>query len=74
MFNHICCKGGGLFTDILDIWRTATAGCGGLPSPGEVKILLQESGFFGIQVKNLIPGESFYAFAGYNASVPLGKP
>jgi SAM-dependent methyltransferase len=61
-----CCKGGSLVTDVLDIWGTSTEGCGGLPAPADIKRQMKEAGFKKIQSKNLVPGESFYALAGYN--------
>ena len=64
-----CCKGGGPTTDVLNLWGAATSGCGGLPKSGELENQLQEAGFTGIRVKNLLPGESFYAFAAHRSAV-----
>ncbi len=64
-----CCQDGSLTTDVMHLWGSATAGCGGLPVPGELKRQMEEAGFSGVRIRKLLPGESFYAFVGTTTPV-----
>jgi SAM-dependent methyltransferase len=59
-----CCQGGAAGACLLDFWASMTEGCGRLPSRTEMAAQLHEAGFCDITQRRLIPGESFYAFAG----------
>jgi SAM-dependent methyltransferase len=62
------CQGRGAGTDILNLWGAMTAGCGRLPTPGEMVAQMKEAGFADVKRRRLIPGESFYSFVGVTAS------
>ena len=58
------CRGDSTAAAVLDLWGAMTAGCGRLPAPDELVAQLEAAGFAGVAAHSLIPGESFYAFAG----------
>ena len=58
------CPGRSTAAAVLDLWGAMTAGCGRLPAPDELVAQLEAAGFAGVAAHSLIPGESFYAFAG----------
>lgn len=56
------CRDGGISMHVLNLWAVMTEGAGQLPLPEELYALFQQAGFQNIQVRNLIPRESFYQF------------
>jgi SAM-dependent methyltransferase len=60
------CQGRGSTAAVLDLWGAMTAGCGRLPEPKEMAAQMVQAGYAGIAAKNLVPGQSFYAFLGSN--------
>ena len=60
------CQGGGSTSAILDLWGSMTADCGRLPDPAEMVAQIEKAGFTDVTATRLIPGESFYSFAGTN--------
>lgn len=61
------CQGGGAAMDILNLWGAATQGCDRLPYVEEMTKQLETAGFVNVKAKNLLPGDSFYMFVGYNS-------
>jgi protein-L-isoaspartate O-methyltransferase len=58
------CRGGGPMMQALDIWSANTAGCGRLPEVVELEDQLRAAGFEDVRSRQLIPGDSFFAFQG----------
>jgi len=58
------CLGGSLGMEALNLWAAATAGCGRLPSPEEMRGQMEEAGFSEVASRRLAPGESYFAFTG----------
>jgi predicted O-methyltransferase YrrM len=58
------CRGRGTGADVLNLWGAMTAGCGRLPTAGEMVAQMKEAGFAEVRRRSLIPGESFYSFVG----------
>ena len=58
------CQGGSVVIDVLNLWSSATEGCGRLPSRSEMVQQLESSGFGEITSNSLIPGDKFYGFIG----------
>ena len=56
------CRGGSPTMQVLDIWSASTEGCGRLPAPNELESQLREAGFASVRKRNLMPGDSYYAF------------
>jgi 4-hydroxy-2,2'-bipyrrole-5-carbaldehyde O-methyltransferase len=56
------CLGGSAPVMMLNLWGEMTAGCGPLPDPQALAALLRAAGFDRVQVKSLLPGQSFYMF------------
>jgi SAM-dependent methyltransferase len=56
------CRGGNPLMRVLDLWSAATEGCGRLPTPEELESQLAEAGFAEVETRNLLPGNSYYAF------------
>jgi len=56
------CKGGNLGFELLDLWATATEGCGPLPRPGELVDQLRAAGLEPEPPRRLIPADAFYGF------------
>jgi len=67
------CQGGQPLMELLNLWGATTAGCDRLPGAEEMAAQMKAAGFEKIQTKNLLPGNSFYAFIGYrvNESSPM---
>jgi ubiquinone/menaquinone biosynthesis C-methylase UbiE len=61
------CQGGGTTMEILNLWGAATQGCDRLPHGEEMKKQMERAGFINVKAKNLLPGDSFYMFVGYNS-------
>lgn len=58
------CQGGGSTMHLLDLWSASTRGCGRLPEPAELESQMREVGFEAVRSLRLLPGESYFAFAG----------
>jgi SAM-dependent methyltransferase len=56
------CRGGSPTMHVLDIWSASTEGCGRLPTPDELESQIREAGFAEVRKRNLMPGDSYYAF------------
>jgi SAM-dependent methyltransferase len=60
------CQGGQAVTEILNLWGATTQGCDRLPDKEEMIKQLEAAGYVNVKAKNLLPGDSFYMFVGYN--------
>ena len=58
------CRGGGPTMHLLDLWAASTRGCGRLPEPAELEAQMREAGLRDVRSVRLMPGESYFAFAG----------
>jgi SAM-dependent methyltransferase len=61
------CQGGGTTMEILNLWGAATQGCDRLPHVEEMIQQMETAGFVNVKAKNLLPGDSFSMFVGYNS-------
>lgn len=64
------CQGGQAAMEILNLWGAATQGCDRLPYKEEMIQQLETAGFVNVKARNLLPGDSFYMFVGYNFHTP----
>jgi hypothetical protein len=60
-------QGGQPLMELLNLWGAATEGCDRLPDPLEMVTQMQAAGLQNVHSRNLLPGDSFYAFMGYKA-------
>ncbi len=60
------CQGGQATMEILNLWGAATQGCDRLPHKEEMIGQMEMAGFVNVRARNLLPGDSFYMFVGYN--------
>jgi len=60
------CQGGQATMEILNLWGAATQGCDRLPHTEEMIHQMELAGFVNVKAKNLLPGDSFYMFVGFN--------
>ncbi len=56
------CRGGSPMMALLDLWGAATAGCGRLPTPREMKQQLGQAGYHRISATRLYPMDTYYSF------------
>ncbi len=62
------CQGGQPISQMLDLWASSTQGCGRLPYRSELVRLLKKVALTQVQVRKLIPRNSFYVFWGRKRS------
>jgi ubiquinone/menaquinone biosynthesis C-methylase UbiE len=62
------CQGGSPGMQLLNVWTSATAGFGPLPTPEQIAQQMGEAGFVDVEAKKVIPGEAYYAFKATLAS------
>jgi len=60
------CQGGQATMEILNLWGAATQGCDRLPYTDELIEQMETAGFVNVKTRNLLPGDSFHMFVGYN--------
>ena len=53
--------------EILNLWGATTQGCDRLPRVEEMVEQMEAAGFVNVKARNLLPGDSFYMFVGYNS-------
>jgi SAM-dependent methyltransferase len=58
------CQPGSMVMGLLNLWSTATVGCGPLPQTQELQGQFRQAGFQAVTAKKLYPSESLYAFVG----------
>jgi protein-L-isoaspartate O-methyltransferase len=58
------CQPGSMVMGLLNLWSTATVGCGPLPLPAEMQAQFREAGFASVTAKKLYPSESLFSFVG----------
>lgn len=61
------CQGGQVTMEILNLWGATTQGCDRLPHEAEMIQQMEAAGFVNVKARNLLPGDSFYMFIGYNS-------
>lgn len=59
------CRGGILPLELVNLWAVSTVGCGRLPEVREMLDQLNDAGYIGNRSINLIPGDKYFAFIGY---------
>ena len=66
------CRGGNLGLEVINLWFAASDAGGPLPVPADLRAQLLAAGFARVEVRNLKPGDAYYAFIAHNPAVEVG--